>query len=49
MCLEFGREVKGLKGPQYEIIRRITHIRESVNKEPQPIFTGVGEIKATVY
>ena len=54
LCLEFGGEVKRLKGPQHGIIRRITHIGEPENKGQrsilqQSIFAGVEEIKATLY
>ena len=49
LCLEFGGEVKRLKGPQHGMIRRITHIGESADEEQQSIFGGVGEIKATLY
>jgi para-aminobenzoate synthetase len=49
LCLEFGGDVKRLKGPQHGMIRRITHIGESAGKEQQSIFAGVGDIKATLY
>jgi para-aminobenzoate synthetase len=48
LCLEFGGEVKRMRGPQHGMIRRVTHIGESaVGKES--IFRGIDEVKATLY
>jgi para-aminobenzoate synthetase len=49
LCLEFGGEVKRLKGPQHGIIRRISHIGEIGEEHAGTIFDGVGEIHATLY
>jgi len=47
--LEFGGEVRRLKGPQHGIIRRVSHVGESGKKNAGTIFDGVGEIRATLY
>ncbi|KAE9374336.1 para-aminobenzoate synthase [Stipitochalara longipes BDJ] len=49
LCLEFGGQVKRLKGPQHGIIRKIRHIGERGKEGQQSIFGGVGEINATLY
>ncbi|CZR60168.1 related to para-aminobenzoic acid synthetase [Phialocephala subalpina] len=49
LCLEFGAEVKRLKGPQHGIIRRICHVGERKTEVQQSIFHGVEEITATLY
>lgn len=49
LCLEFGGEVRRLRGPQHGMIRRITHIGERGKKKVGTIFDGVGEIHATLY
>lgn len=49
LCLRFGfGEVGRLKGPQHGMIRKITHVGESVRGK-NSIFEGVGEIQATLY
>ncbi|KAF8848115.1 para-aminobenzoate synthase [Acephala macrosclerotiorum] len=49
LCLEFGAEVKRLKGPQHGIPRSICHFGEYELEGQQSIFHGVGEITATLY
>ncbi|KAH8786293.1 ADC synthase [Hyaloscypha sp. PMI_1271] len=49
LCLEFGGQVRRLKGPQHGIIRRIRHVGECGKGGQQTIFGGVGEITATLY
>jgi para-aminobenzoate synthetase len=49
LCLEFGAEVKRLKGPQHGIIRRVRHVGENGKEGQQTIFGGIGEITATLY
>jgi para-aminobenzoate synthetase len=49
LCLEFGGEVKRLKGAQHGMIRRISHIGEIGEEHAGTIFDGVGEIHATLY
>jgi len=49
LCLEFGGQVKKLKGPQHGIIRKIRHVGERGKEGHQSIFSGVGEIHATLY
>jgi para-aminobenzoate synthetase len=49
LCLEFGGEVKTLKGPQHGIIRRVRHVGESGKEGQQTIFGGIREITATLY
>lgn len=49
LCLEFGGEVKRLKGPQHGIIRRVRHVGECGKDGQQTIFGGIGEINATLY
>jgi para-aminobenzoate synthetase len=49
LCLEFGGQVKRLKGAQHGIIRRVRHIGECGKDGQQTIFAGVGEITATLY
>jgi len=48
LCLEFGAEVKTLRGPQHGMIRRVTHVGET-NEGKESIFEAVGEVKATLY
>lgn len=49
LCLEFGAEIKRLKGPQHGIVRRLRHVGESGKEGQQTIFGGIGEIAATLY
>ncbi|KAH6724926.1 ADC synthase [Leptodontidium sp. MPI-SDFR-AT-0119] len=49
LCLEFGGEVRRLKGPQHGIVRRIMHVGEVERLGEDGIFGGVGEINATLY
>ncbi|KAH8682805.1 ADC synthase [Tricladium varicosporioides] len=49
LCLEFGGKVRRLNGPQHGMIRRVTHIGETELEGQESIFTGVGEIHATLY
>ncbi|CZT50122.1 related to anthranilate synthase component 1 [Rhynchosporium secalis] len=49
LCLEFGAEVRRLKGPQHGMIRRIAHVGEAGQVGKDSIFEGVGEINATLY
>ncbi|TAQ90674.1 hypothetical protein B7494_g985 [Chlorociboria aeruginascens] len=49
LCLEFGGNVKRLKGPQHGIIRRVRHVGEMEGGGKESIFEGVGEVHATLY
>ena len=49
LCLEFGGEVKRLKGPQHGMVRKINHVGETGLVGKESIFSGVGEIRATLY
>jgi para-aminobenzoate synthetase len=49
LCLEFGGQVKRLKGPQHGIIRRVRHIGECGKDGQQTIFDGVAELTTTLY
>jgi para-aminobenzoate synthetase len=49
LCLEFGGVVKRLKGPQHGMIRQVNHAGESYVAGQDSIFSGVGEIGATLY
>ncbi|KAG4431989.1 hypothetical protein IFR05_012517, partial [Cadophora sp. M221] len=49
LCLQFGGEVRRLKGPQHGIVRRIMHVGEVERLGEDGIFGGVGEIHATLY
>lgn len=48
LCLEFGGEVKRLKGPQHGMIRHVVHAGE-FKEGNETVFSGVGEVKATLY
>jgi len=49
LCLEFGAEVKRLKGPQHGMIRRVNHVGSEGSTCGGDIFAGVGEVLATLY
>jgi len=49
LCLEFGAEVKRLKGPQHGMIRRVRHAGSEGFDSGRNIFAGVGEVLATLY
>ena len=49
LCLEFGGNVRRLKGPQHGIVRRIIHVGEVEREVDESLFGGVGEINATLY
>ncbi|KAG9229814.1 ADC synthase [Amylocarpus encephaloides] len=49
LCLEFGGQVRRLKGPQHGIVRRISHVGECRTRPEASIFSGVGEVQATMY
>jgi para-aminobenzoate synthetase len=49
LCLEFGGEVKRLKGPQHGMIRRVRHIGEHGRDGKDTVFEGVGNLTATHY
>lgn len=49
LCLEFGANIRRLKGPQHGIVRRINHTGETNLRGRKSIFEGVGETNATLY
>ncbi|PVH75717.1 para-aminobenzoate synthase [Cadophora sp. DSE1049] len=49
LCLEFGGEVRRLKGPQHGIVRNIRHVGELGEVGKESLFDGVGVINATLY
>ncbi|RDL35248.1 ADC synthase [Venustampulla echinocandica] len=49
LCLEFGGDIKRLKGPQHGMIRRVSHVGDCGAKDKDSIFAGVGTIQATLY
>jgi para-aminobenzoate synthetase len=49
LCLEFGADVKRLKGPQHGIKRRLCHIGKYEADAQQSIFHNVRDITATLY
>lgn len=49
LCLEFGGDIKRLKGPQHGMIRRVSHVGDFEAEDKGSIFAGVGTIEATLY
>jgi para-aminobenzoate synthetase len=49
LCLEFGGEVKRLKGAQHGIIRRVRHVGEDNEEGKGTVFEGVQDLSATLY
>jgi para-aminobenzoate synthetase len=49
LCLEFGGEIRRLRGPQHGMIRRVSHVGEGGKRGSGTIFEGVAEIRATLY
>ena len=49
LCLEFGANVKRLKGPQHGITRRLCHVGTYETEYGPSIFQGAGDIVATLY